>query len=408
MASRLRVRARTVQVVAVSAALALSLAACGSSSTSEPSSASDAGSSPATEPSAAGSGAAVPESVTLGASLPLTGPGAPYGEAMKAGLDAAIANINAAGGAGGTQLNVEYLDSKAEAGLAVSTMRQLVSSDGAVAVISAFTVPPLASLPVAEETKTPVLNGGGNDPSLAGHDWLFNNILSVSQEMSAALTYAKDSLGVKTLGIFETTAYTAEGLAQLEAAATKVLGTPPTTVAVDEAATDVNAQVDELLSTNPDAVFISVSGTALDLVAKALAARGSEIPILTGSQIFAGSESVKGPLATKIVAARQEYKPTEEFLAAFPESTIESPPSIYSGTYYSLGYMLSAAVANLNSTGQPITGENVQKQLNDLGKVDGCCGPVGFTLDHASDSPAEVVTFSETGVPTVVATIAAS
>ncbi len=325
---------------------------------------------------------------------------------MREGLQAALDAVNAEGGAGGTRLATVVLDSRAAAGPSVSGMRQLTSSDDAVAVVTAFTVPPLAQLPLAERGKVPLLNGGGNDPALAGHDWLFNDVLSVAQEERAVLDWVKQSRGVRRLGLIATTAYTEDGRKTLADVAEETLGTAPTVVTMDETATDATSVIEKLLAEKPDAIFVSVSGTAADLVFKQLAQRGVDIPILTGSQIFAGSPALRGLLAAQFVAARQEYKPSAAFIRAMGASA-SRPPSLYAGTYYTLGLMLAAAVESLNRAGKAIDGENVQAALNDLGEIEGCCGPAGFNADHASTSSAEVVTFSADGEPTVVETVPA-
>src|SRR5258705_8122337 len=125
--------------------------------------------------------------ITIGATLPMTGGGAAYGTSMSNGLQSAINVLNKGKTIPGVTFQLKVTDDQAQPGLAISQMIQLVNADKAVAVVSAFTTPPLAQLKPAEQYKVAVLNGGGNDPSLLGHDWLFNNILSSTQEAKAAL-----------------------------------------------------------------------------------------------------------------------------------------------------------------------------------------------------------------------------
>jgi ABC-type branched-subunit amino acid transport system substrate-binding protein len=374
-------RCRLLATVVAAGLAATGLAACGSSST-----AADAG--------------VKPGSVTIGLTLPLTGTGARYGEDMRDGFLAGVKDINANGGADGTQIKTVVLDSQAQASPAVSAMRQAVTSDGAVAIVTAFTAPPLAELPQAERYKVPLLNGGGNDPSLGGHDWLFNDVLSVADEFRAALTWAKENKGVKSVGIIQTTANTDEGKADIANVAKEVLGADPVQVTIDDAATDVTGPVDTVLNAKPDAIFINVAGTAQDLVFKMLQARGVNATLLMGSQIFAGPAPT-GDVATHMVAARQEYKPSAAFSQAMGGN-----PTLYAGTYYSLAQIVSAAISKLNEEGKPVTGDALRQEFDGMDGIDGCCGPTGFNSNHGSTSKAEIVTFDASGKPTTVDTVA--
>jgi branched-chain amino acid transport system substrate-binding protein len=357
--------------------------------------------------SGSGGGEDKPKEVTIGASLPLTGPGAVYGKGMREGLQAGVEAVNSGGGAGGSKLKVVYLDSKAEAAPAVANMRQLTESDDAVAVATAFSVPPLAQLPLAERSEVAILNGGGNDPSLLGHEWLFNDVVSVSQEEHALFEWLKANKGVKTLGLIVSTAFSEEGQQLIIEAAEEVLGKGNvTSTTMDEASTDATAPIEKALANNPDALFTSVSGAPLELTLKQLAERGVSIPVSTGSQIFSLPPSTfSGSIGSQLVVSRQEFKPSSEFLKAVGGSKSELP-SLYVGTYYTLGLMLGKAVENLNEAGEPVNGANVHAQLEELGEVEGCCGQAGFTEDHGSTAGVEIVTFPN-GQEKVVETVAA-
>lgn len=129
---------------------ALALAACGSS---------DNGSSSSSGGGGDGGGT---ETVTIGTSLPMTGPLGSFGPTIKMGYDQAIAEVNEAGGlkVGDQQVKVELklLDNKSDGNLAAQQARTLFLQDKAPALLGAATPPlnvPISN--VAEQARKPVV-----------------------------------------------------------------------------------------------------------------------------------------------------------------------------------------------------------------------------------------------------------
>ena len=113
---------------------------------------------------AAGGGeSASDEPIIIGTSLPLTGPLQAFGTSLEAGYEAAIEEVNAAGGldVGGTQRQVELVvqDNASDGDKASEQARSLVLDSGAVALLGPAT-PPL-TIPVsavAEQLKVPMVS----------------------------------------------------------------------------------------------------------------------------------------------------------------------------------------------------------------------------------------------------------
>jgi branched-chain amino acid transport system substrate-binding protein len=118
--------------------LALSIAACG------------------------GSGATGPQTIVIGATLPLTGPLASVGVILKAGYQQAINDANAAGGleiqGAKMQLKFVVLDNESDQNKASDQASTLYLQDNAVALLGPFT-PPLTIVVsnVAERMKRPLI-----------------------------------------------------------------------------------------------------------------------------------------------------------------------------------------------------------------------------------------------------------
>jgi len=108
----------------------------------------------------AGTAARASGDVTVGASLPLTGPLAPFGPTLRMGYQKAIDEVNAAGGLklsdGRHNVKLVVLDNKSDPNSAANEARTLYLQNGAVALLGAATPPltiPLSK--VAEQVHRP-------------------------------------------------------------------------------------------------------------------------------------------------------------------------------------------------------------------------------------------------------------
>ncbi|MEN3283330.1 MAG: branched-chain amino acid transport system substrate-binding protein [Solirubrobacteraceae bacterium] len=138
-------RVKAVPVVTGALCCVLAVAACGGG---------DGGS------SSAGSGGA--KTVTIGTSLPMTGPLGPFGPIIQSGYDQAVQQVNAAGGlkvgSDRVKIDLKVLDNKSDGNLAAQQARTLVLQDKSPALLGAVTPPlniPMSN--VAEQTKRPIV-----------------------------------------------------------------------------------------------------------------------------------------------------------------------------------------------------------------------------------------------------------
>lgn len=99
-----------------------------------------------------------PDDILLGMSAPFTGPAASLGADMRDGIQAAIAEANAAGGVHNRHLRLVALDDGYEPRLTAPNMRTLTDDPAVVAIIGNVGTPTaVAALPIAERTATPFI-----------------------------------------------------------------------------------------------------------------------------------------------------------------------------------------------------------------------------------------------------------
>jgi branched-chain amino acid transport system substrate-binding protein len=343
------------------------------------------------------------QTVMIGATLPMTGGGAMYGNAMSKGLLAAVKVLNAAKTVPGVTFNTDVIDDQAEPGLAVSEMDQLVLADHAIAIVSAFTTPPIAQLKPASQYQVPVFNGGGNDPSLLSHQWLYNDILSITQEEMAALTYAKDHLGVKRVAILTESDYTQAGIAAIAKVGSQLFPGNSMAQTVDVTTADPTPYINKALAYKPNAIYVALPGTLDDQTLKQLGALGTKDLIVGPSGTFGLADVNSLVVDPQLLLSRQVFNPNATFTAAMKADYPGYTPDLYTGTYYTLGMEIAKAVQIAKESGK-ISGSAVNKALESLPPVNGCCGPTSFNAQHGSTSEVQLVRFGSHGNEEVIST----
>jgi branched-chain amino acid transport system substrate-binding protein len=106
---------------------------------------------------------AADEPLRVGSILSVTGPAAFLGEDMKAGLQLAVEEINAAGGINGRKIVWTFYDAESQTQKAISATRRLISQDKVEIILSGGNMSgiALAMAPLAEAAKVPFISSEG-------------------------------------------------------------------------------------------------------------------------------------------------------------------------------------------------------------------------------------------------------
>jgi branched-chain amino acid transport system substrate-binding protein len=105
----------------------------------------------------------------VGAILPLTGPGALWGNNTRKGAEIAVEEINKAGGINNKKLVLISEDSKGVAKEGVSVVHKLINIDKVNGLLDdAVSSVALAIVPIITENKLPTISTGSTNPKLSG------------------------------------------------------------------------------------------------------------------------------------------------------------------------------------------------------------------------------------------------
>ncbi len=320
------------------------------------------------------------ETLKIGVIAPLTGEGADYGNAMKQGIEMAIAEINAKGGINGRKLEAVYEDDKLQPKEGVSAFRKLVTMHKVPVIIgSAASRVTLSIAPVAEEQRVVLLSSISTADALrdAG-DYIFRNVppnrlqgrtaaqfvLQYLQRKRAGLIYKNDDYGASLAEAFRQ--YYREG------GGTIVFDEP---YGVDQQ--DFRPLLSKLKAAQPEVVFMPGNYQDNAIILKQARELGLTMPFIGGDGAFS-TELIK--LAGK--AAENSYYtmmgvPKNERVEAFVRDfksryNTQEEPNVF--VFYAYDAMMVVAKAIEKG------GYNAEGIKNALYTVDhdGITGPIKF------------------------------
>ncbi len=103
------------------------------------------------------------EPLRIGSILSVTGPAAFLGEDMKAGMEIAVEEINAAGGINGRKIEWVFYDAESQSQKALSATRRLINQDRVDMIVGGGNMSgiALAMAPMAEQAKIPFISTEG-------------------------------------------------------------------------------------------------------------------------------------------------------------------------------------------------------------------------------------------------------
>ena len=322
------------------------------------------------------------DTIRIGATFPLTGDNATYGEHLRNAIEIKVQDVNTSGGIDGKMIEVVYLDDANDPKQSVSNLRRLANVDKVPAVIgSAGSNCTLAMAPVANSTETLIISptSSAEGLSTAGPfvyrtcasdayqggiiaDWIYNEGFS-----KVGLLYVNNSWGV--------------GMQEKFVKEFKELGGGVIAVeSGEEGATDFRTQLTKLKESGAEALFMPTYAKQGGRVVKQARELGIDLPLF-GADPWdvpefreAAGTAAEGVLFTVF----DQYTGAEyQSFAKKYELRYQEEPDFIAASGYDCILVLSEAMKQLADEGQPITGKNVGEVLRSLEAM-GATGPLEF------------------------------
>jgi branched-chain amino acid transport system substrate-binding protein len=305
--------------------------------------------------------------ITIGVSLPLTGPASGLGIPMANYIKLWPKEI------AGEKLNVIVLDDATDPTKGVNNARRFVSEDKADIVMgSAATPVAVAMAPVMAEAKTPHFAFSPAVTPAGGDAWMFRLPQGNAVMAHAMIEHMKKN-GVKTVGFLGyTDAYGESWLKDFQDQSS-VLGGPKV-VATERFArsdTSVTAQALKLVSANPDAMLVVASGSGAAMPHKALIERGYKGKIYqthaaatrdlmrVGGKDVEGAYVVSGPavIPEQLPAGHPSKAMAADFVAKYEKAYGAGNRNQFAGHAYDAIVVLEKIVPVALKAGKPGTPE---------------------------------------------------
>lgn len=332
---------KMLSVLLVSAVL-VSMTACGG----ETESSSDGGE----KASAGGS-----DTITIGASLPMTGSVALNGEMILEGIQMAVDECNEAGGIDGKEVVIDAQDDQAEPNQAASVANMMSADENIVAIIGSLKSScTLAAAPIYEEAGVVALSPDSSSPEVTNAgEYIFR---IKNSDVVLAQTMAKGAISdghTKFAILYENNDYGAGVLEQsqiaIEEAGCEIVCTE--SILTGEQ-TDFSSIISKIRESGADAILMGVDYNESGLVMKQMKDAGLDLPryatdgLFTDAFIEVGGEAADGTTVLTSFITSDQSENVQNFIKKYQEKYDGEMPSIFQAEGYDCGKIVIEAIEN--------------------------------------------------------------
>ena len=333
--------------------------------------------------------------ITIGISLPLTGPASGLGIPMANYIKLWPTSI------AGEKLNVIVLDDATDPTKGVTNAKKFITEDKADIVMGSAATPVAIAMagPIAESETVQFMFSPAVLP--AGKDtWAFR-LPQGNAVMAHAMIEHMKKLGVKTVGFLGYTDAYGESWLNDFKAQSQVLGGPQiiATERFARADTSVTAQALKLVSANPDAMLVVASGSGAAMPHKAIVERGykgkiyqthaaaSRDLVRVGGKDVEGAYVVSGPavIPEQLPANHPSKALAADFVAKYEKAYGPGSRNQFGGHAYDTIVVLEKVVPVALKKGKPGTKEfraALRDAVETMGRTVVSHGVLNYTKDN--------------------------
>ena len=330
--------------------MVFSLAACGGSKDT-------AGTT--TDSTAASSDAAGSDTFKIGATGPITGGAAIYGNAVKNGIQIAVDEINAAGGIGGYQIDYNFQDDEHDAEKAVNAYNNLKDWGMQVLIGTTTSAPCIAVVEKTHADNMFQITPSGTAVECVQYDNAYRMCFSdPTQGTESAKYIGENGMAQKVAVIYDSSDVYSTGI--YEAFAAEAANQPFEIVYVEaftaDAKTDFSVQVQKSKDAGADLLFMPFYYTEASLVLAECSKQGYEPTFFgcDGMDGILGVENFDTSLAEGLTflapfVAKSEDEQVQNFVSKYEEANGETPNQ-FAADAYDCVYVVKAAIEAAGAT----------------------------------------------------------
>lgn len=341
--------------------------------------------------------------LVLGSTLALSGPMANAGQAMAAGIQAAIAEVNAKGGVHGRQLRLTVKDDAYDPERTLTQLEQLLDdNDGVFALLCCQgTANVAASIPLTEGAGVPLIGPATGATSLRRPEYrsVFHVRASYSDE-TVSLVQQMLNMGLRSIAIVHLDNAFGQEVANN---AKRIMDSSRLDVAAQVAlavdASNLDEVIAQTLAARPSAVLLGTSGAATPPIVQRLKAHNPGLPLaclsvaMTSADISQLGDIAKGTLMTRIVPVA--HKSSISISRSYQAAIRAHAPQMALDHRSLEGYINTRVIiAGLERSGRAVTRARLRDSLSHMGTLD--LG--GFKVAFQGTSPYIGSKYAELGI----------
>ena len=340
-----------------------------------------------------------PQTIRIGAILPLTGDAALYGQNAKKGIDLAVDEMNENGGILGKKIVMVYEDTQADPKIGLSAFRKLISIDRVPAIIGSITSSVvLAISPIANEEEVVVLSPAATSPKISeAGKFIFRNWPSDDYEGKFFASYVHDNLGIRKVSILAVNNDYGEGLEEVfRNEFQRLNGSVSASERFDQKERDFRTQIIKIKESEPEGLYVIGYPEEFVMILKQIKELGFKVQLLSTSAFQDKDIIEKGGLSSEGVIYPYPVDPpaddpiVKSFRSEF-ENKYGEKPGIVCDTAYDALRMIANAIENSKG----ITGAKIQKGLSSIRNFHGASGLMSFDENGDVEKPMRVRTVKD-------------
>jgi len=334
------------------------------------------------------------DEIVVGEFASLTGGTATFGRSSDAGVQLAVAEINAAGGLLGKKLRVVVEDDQSKPEEARTAVLKLLKQDEVVAVLGEVASSrSLAAAPECQRAGVPMISPASTNPKVtAVGDHIFRVCFIDPFQGSTMAKFAADSLHAKSAAILRDIKNDySVGLADFfRDEFTRHGGKIVTDVSYSEGDIDFKAQLTAIRAVRPDVVFVPGYYTEVGLIARQARELGITVPLLGGDgwdsprTVEIGGNAVNGCYFSNHYAADDPNPIVQQFIEKFRQKYSEVPDAMAV-----LGYDATQVLADAMKRAGTTEGKKLRDAIAATKDFPGVSGKI--TIDEKRNARKTIV-----------------
>ncbi len=224
--------------------------------------------------------------ISVGLFVALTGSQASYGQAVRAGAQAAVDEVNAGGGLLGRKVRLIAEDTQGKPEEAASVVTKLITRDHVIGLVGETgSSRTLAAAPIAQNSRVPLVSPASTNPEVTKKgDYIFRICFTDEYQGRALASFTRKSIGAKRVAILtDVRSDYSVGLADVFSKEfTRLGGTVVARQSYAEGDSDFRAQITAIGQAAPEALFVPGYYTDVGQIATQTRDLGLKFPLVGG------------------------------------------------------------------------------------------------------------------------------